>query len=677
MEVTMRKSERSLRALGGALGMALLAGTVLGAPPALAQTRDANQPRNLFEAIFPDLIRQRVEREQALQPAVEPVKVEKISAPQYYNYRAVAMKRIELEAIAQAARKLASAPEVPAAPVETATVQQVSAQGEALQGGVATDSLQVASTEIAAPATVAQAVDPAEEAWKRVAARMDEVSVLAEPEIAAAVSQHYAANPGLLWLGADGKPNIRAQAVSIVFANAEKVGLEPADYAVAAPAADAADADLSAARYEVEMTARAIRYGLDASTGRVDPNKLSGYHDFPKGRGNAKAVAERLFSGQTAAELRAMNPDSKYFRALREELAALDEQEDDAIVIPADTLVKPGETSAQLPNILAAIRKKGSDALRQQFAAELAEPAAGEPARETMTPELTELVKAFQKEMGLGADGVVGRNTVSKLTDVDVETKRRRVIIAMEQLRWHPRDLGSRHVFINQPAFVARYVNGGRTQLAMRVVVGTRANQTSFFHDVIETVEYNPYWGIPESILVNEYLPKLRANPAYFDERGYEVADSKGRRMSSASINWNQVGRGSGLSVRQSPGEANALGELKILFPNKHAIYMHDTPARNLFNNSVRAYSHGCVRLHKPREMAAAVLGKNTDYIAQRLGQGHGADDVPGNIPVYVAYFTAWPDDDGKVGYFADIYGRDDRVEKAFDATRSARNPAS
>nr|MCU0790119.1 L,D-transpeptidase family protein [Nitratireductor sp.] len=248
--------------------------------------------------------------------------------------------------------------------------------------------------------------------------------------------------------------------------------------------------------------------------------------------------------------------------------------------------------------------------------------------------------------------------------------------IAMEQLRWHPRDLGSRHVFINQPAFRARYVEGGVTRLDMRVVVGTKANQTYFFHDMVETVEYNPYWGVPKSILVNEFLPKLRQNPAYLDERGYEVTDGRGNRIASASIDWWSVGSNVPFDVRQSPGEANALGELKILFPNSHAIYMHDTPARDLFNKDFRAYSHGCVRLAEPRAMAAAVLGKPVSHVEDMLSRGHGQDEVPVKFPVYVAYFTAWPTDEGKVEYFADIYGRDQAVMKAFAAIRAERGAA-
>jgi murein L,D-transpeptidase YcbB/YkuD len=461
-----------------------------------------------------------------------------------------------------------------------------------------------------------------------------------------------------------------------LFVAAGEVGLEAEDYLIetpiagATPEATAADA----ARFEIEMTARALRYAVDARAGRINPNRISGYHDFPENRAEAKALLDEIASGLPGRVLLAQHPQLPQFEALRRELADLKGQQDDVIVIAEGTLIKPGMEHPELANVMRAIAKKASEEFKARYPLVFDEAA---PAPVAYTPELVEVVKDFQKENGLSVDGVIGRGTISRLTELGVAQKRDRVILAMEQLRWHPRDLGNPYVFINQPAFRARFVEDGKSKLDMRVVVGTAKNQTSFFHDVIETVEYNPYWGIPQSILVNEYLPKLRQNPAYLDERGYIVTDGRGRRIPSSAIDWWSMGSKVPFDVRQAPGEANALGELKILFPNKHAIYMHDTPQKQLFGQDTRAYSHGCVRLQQPREMAAAVLGTSVDYIAKRLGEGHSQDEVKRKIPVYVAYFTAWPDDNGTVEYFADIYGRDTHLTKAIDATRKARNAAS
>ncbi|ODT05988.1 MAG: hypothetical protein ABS58_13560 [Mesorhizobium sp. SCN 65-20] len=210
----------------------------------------------------------------------------------------------------------------------------------------------------------------------------------------------------------------------------------------------------------------------------------------------------------------------------------------------------------------------------------------------------------------------------------------------------------------------------------MKTVIGKTTNQTSFFQDEIEQVDYNPYWGVPQSIIVNEMLPRLRSDPGYLDRAGYEVTDSSGRRIPSSAINWGQYGAKVPYSVRQAPSEANALGELKILFPNKHAIYMHDTPQKDLFNRDNRAFSHGCIRLSDPRGMAAAVLGTTVDHVAEKLKEGHSSEKVTRKIPVYVAYFTAWPELNGKVDYFADVYDRDARMKEAMAKTDAARAPS-
>lgn len=210
----------------------------------------------------------------------------------------------------------------------------------------------------------------------------------------------------------------------------------------------------------------------------------------------------------------------------------------------------------------------------------------------------------------------------------------------------------------------------------MRAVVGQKSNQTSFFIDQIETVEYNPYWGVPYSIIVNEMIPHLYKDRSYLDRLGYEVTTASGRHVSSTAVNWYGVATKSvPINVRQPPGPKNALGAVKILFPNKHAIYMHDTPAKSLFDKDSRAFSHGCIRLHDPRGMAAAVLGKTPDYVSSRIAQGRNeSEDVTRKIPVYVSYFTAWPDPvDGDVTFYEDVYDRDMYLMRALERTREAR----
>jgi murein L,D-transpeptidase YcbB/YkuD len=284
-------------------------------------------------------------------------------------------------------------------------------------------------------------------------------------------------------------------------------------------------------------------------------------------------------------------------------------------------------------------------------------------------------VKSFQAEKGLKADGVVGAGTIRVLTGGDDNaTKLHKLKVAMEQLRWLPQDLGSRYVFINQPAYQVYYHNNNKEEFSMRVVVGSTRHQTFFFQDQIQLVEFNPYWGVPRSIIVNEMLPELRADPSYLDRLGYETSIN-GQQVSSSDIDWHTT---DSVDVRQPPGRGNALGQLKIMFPNTHAIYMHDTPQKKFFDRDMRALSHGCVRLSDPKKMAAAVMNMTVPEIDAQIASGQNRQmKVPEKFPVYIAYFTAYPNKDGVVEYFDDVYSRDDYMDKAFAATAKARAAAS
>ena len=506
-----------------------------------------------------------------------------------------------------------------------------------------------------------------------------ELHLRALPEVGEAVVRFYDRNPAFVWTGENG-PNERADAALALFADAGRAGLSPHDYVVdRAPALGAAagDAARERMRFEMEMAVAVLTYALDATRGRIDPNRISGYHDFERKEIDLDAtltLAAR--SIDVAAYLERHSPNNDAFNALQAEYDRLIKEGGKAepVVIAEDTLVRPGGSSPDLPKILEAIREKSSDALKTDHSLTFADYKGGE----RYDGALVALVKDFQRESGLMSDGIIGRNTVLKLTGITTERKIEAVQLSMERLRWLNRDLGERHVMINAPAFRVAYFEDGEEALSMRAVVGTKANQTYFFQDVIETVEYNPYWGVPRSIIVNEMLPKLRSDPSYLDRLGYEVTTQGGTQIASSSVNWYGVGANPPYNVRQPPGPSNALGELKILFPNSHAIYMHDTPARELFARDTRAYSHGCVRLEDPRAMAAAVLGTTREEVGSQIAGGQNkAVEVAGEIPVYVAYFTAWPNSEGKVEYFDDIYERDMYLGRALDATDGARHAES
>lgn len=514
----------------------------------------------------------------------------------------------------------------------------------------------------------------------------------ATPEIAKALEAYYTGNANPIWV-TNGDINERASAVLAFFETVGDSGLNPTDYSISAPSRDVtasitdqAQAEVQTVsvteaetkpaspammQFELALSAKVLAYVQDTTRGRVDPNKLSGYHDFKRKTVNLSPVLKlSSMSPDITAYLRSREPSNPEYQALKAELVKLhneDKSGEGKVVVPNDLVLKPGENNPEVANVVKAIEHRSSDTFKTQHAATFS----SYQHTPEYTPDLVDLVKAFQSENGLKPDGVIGRATVRAMTGDSNEAKIAKLEVAMEQVRWLPADLGDRFVFINQPAFMAYYHNEGKEDFGMKVVIGSKTNQTYFFQDEIETVEFNPYWGVPQSIIVNEMLPKLRNDPSYLDRLGYEVSVN-GRAVSSSSVNW--YGSTNAISVRQPPSSDNALGDLKILFPNAHAIYMHDTPAKSFFNRDMRALSHGCIRLVDPRRMAAAVLGTTLDNVNKQIASGQNrAVQVPTKIPVYVSYFTAWPDKDGKVQYFDDVYDRDSYVMKAFDITTKAR----
>ncbi|MCY6380296.1 L,D-transpeptidase family protein [Hoeflea prorocentri] len=603
------------------------------APPAFAQS-------SLFEVIFGQQQRGKRHRQRQIekfraQRATKPAP--RVKAPSFYNYKPDAVKTVDLSPLAE---------------------------------------IEVASAEPMVIPPIPQ------DEFERSLRHLEGHRIQALKEVGDALIEYYKANHAFVWV-TDMKPNARAMAAMEELAAADMYGLSSDDYRVDVPGDDYDPTKTSERlremiQFEVALSAKALRYVLDATRGRVDPNRLSGYHDFKRKEVDlVSALGNLAATSDAKVYLQGSNPGNDQFEALSAELAELRAADaEDHIEIAEGTFLKPGRSSPELKNIVAAIRKRGSDTLLVDHGITLMEYQAD--GGDLYTPELVSMVRAFQTESGLKPDGIVGKMTIGKLSGMTNETKIGKVILAMERLRWLPRDLGTRHVFINQPAYEATYMNNGKEGISMRAVVGKKSNQTSFFYDEIETVEYNPYWGVPRSIIVNEMLPKLRRDPSYLDRQGYELTDRRGRRVASRNIDWYSVGSKIPVDVRQPPGKRNALGELKIMFPNKHAIYMHDTPAKKLFSRDARAFSHGCVRLQDPRGMAAAVLGTSRDHIAQQIAKGRNmAEPVPGKIPVYVSYFTAWPGEDGTIGYYADMYDRDKHLNKAIKRTEQTRQAQS
>ena len=629
----------------------LLTATVLASGMTIMTPAVASSQVQLHELLFNRAKREQPRSQRAV-PQVQQVPrakqtpaprapIRQVTGPRYYDYPAPAMERVTL---------LSLLPDT------------------------------VTTGAIGAPAETGLSPFPMldENRFKDALAHVPDMAISMEPAIAEAVRKHYADKPAFVWITGM-SVNASGKAVAGLMADAAGHGLTPSDYRVDLPA-DGWAMDNPANRYgeliaaELTLTARAIRYAMDMKDGLVNPNKLSGYHDFPAGRLSPAEAMERLAGAPDAAAwLEGLAPQQAEYATLRAELARLRQTSDDTIVIPAGTFLRPGAEADTVPAVIRSAIRKASPETRVKHIATI--DAYGDGL--VYEDALVDLVKDVQRDLDLKPDGVVGPATIARLGGDSVAARIEKVELALERMRWHPETFGKRQVVINQPEYQVRYMEDGKTTLSMRAVVGQPENQTYFFHDEIETVVYNPYWGVPQSIIVNEFLPKLHRDPGYLDRAGYVVTNAGGKEIPSSAINWHQYSGPVPFNVRQRPGPKNALGELKILFPNSHAIYMHDTPARNLFARDSRAFSHGCVRLENPRAMAAAVLGKPLSHVESNLGGYEKAETVADKVPVWVAYFTAWPDEDGKVGYFPDVYKRDAHLGEALAIVEKSRAPGA
>ncbi|GHB38634.1 hypothetical protein GCM10007094_30130 [Pseudovibrio japonicus] len=449
-----------------------------------------------------------------------------------------------------------------------------------------------------------------------------------------------------------GKLTTSALAVMETLQSADEEGLRSADYPVLAANfnADGKATPEQIAVAELELTHSILKYAEDAQAGRVSPSSISKDITLrPERPDPIEALASVARSVAPAKVLAAFNPQHPEYKALKEQLALLREQTQNGdlekqVVIPSGKVLKIGTKSSRVA------------LLRERLGVPTVEYQAN-----VYTQDLAYAVEAFQAANGLHPDGAVGPRTLLALNGRVSGDPIKDVIANMERWRWMPRDLGETHLRVNIPEFMVRLNMDGFVLYETRVVVGKRSNQTPVFSDKMQHVVVNPYWNVPYSIASKELLPELRAtNPqSYLQKGNYEIVYG-GKIVDPRRVNWDAV-TFKQIRIRQRPGRGNALGKIKFMFPNKHNVYLHDTPSKSLFNRSERAFSHGCVRVQNPFEFADALMAtQNTitgNYIRSLVGKKQTQVNLQRDIPVHLSYFTAFVDEGGKLQRRPDIYG--------------------
>ncbi len=458
----------------------------------------------------------------------------------------------------------------------------------------------------------------------------------------------------------DGFMTDRARGVIERIAAADTDGLDPAAYelpSVTLGKYGKAETPYTA-RADLLLSQAILAYTREAYAGRLDPADVSSNIGYERHLPDPiEALRKISEAADPVKKLTSYNPSHTEFEALRKKLAELRgaEKEKQPIAIPEGATLKLGVADARV----GFLRK------RLNVPSDVESP-------EIFDEAVAEAVKTFQASARLKADGIVGPRTVAAMNAGPVDLVPV-VLVNMEKWRWMPRDLGRFHVRVSIPDYTVTVRKDGEIIHTTRVVVGKTNQQTPIFSDEIEYIVVNPAWNVPASIATKEMLPAARSNPGAL--RGYQVfALIKGRyrAVDPRMINWRTVDMRK-IQIRQPPGERNALGKIKFMFPNAYAVYLHDTPSKSLFQNDRRAYSHGCVRVMDPMEFADALLseeaGLNAAYLKKLYGGSEKTVKLTKKVPVHLTYFTAWVDDTGTLQTREDVYGHDRRIEGGFDAS--------
>jgi len=422
---------------------------------------------------------------------------------------------------------------------------------------------------------------------------------------------------------------------------------------------------LAKAYAELTFTTFFLRYASDLNTGRFVPQKIDPDLFIPHRRLNEVGALKLLAKyGDASRALEALQPSNPHYRALRglvKRYHRIVRAGGWGDPVPPGPTLKPGMRDARIPAIRARLVRMG----------DLKPYAPADPQLYDRT--LAEGVKRFQRRHGLNDEGIIGKLTLMQL-NIPASERLRQIIVNMERWRWMPQKLGRNHLLVNIAAFEMDRVAKGKVAERIRVIVGKKYHATPVFSKRLRYIVFNPTWTVPQSIARKEMLPRLQKDPLHY-AADFDVLQN-GRKLDWASIDWTQYSpdRPLPFTFRQHPGPKNALGRVKFMLPNRHAIYLHDTPARGLFARSTRAFSHGCIRVHRPLKLAATLLKGYKDWNRAKI------DAIIATLkttrvnlpksrqwPVHIMYATSFARN-GRVHFRPDIYGRDRKLYNALFA---------
>ncbi|MFH1842936.1 MAG: L,D-transpeptidase family protein [bacterium] len=497
---------------------------------------------------------------------------------------------------------------------------------------------------------------------------------LAESERLLAFFQRRGFRPA--WLAADG-PRPEAFALLLMLEDAGSDGLRATDYHLAALAAALPElsrkltlgelvAPAKLADLDLLLTDALLLFAAHLSAGKADPQTMQEAWHIPGEPLDIVARLERaLAAGVLFPTLRALRPESPGYHRLRESLARYRDLAASGgwLVLAEGKLLEQGMRHPRVAELRSRLLAEG-DLLALTL---------GDPNH--FDALLEQAVLGYQQRRGLPVDGKVGPMTVAAL-NVPVTERIRQLELNLERMRWLPRDLGPRYIVVNIPGFDLQVIEDGQTVASMGVVVGSEAQPTPIFSRTMTYLELNPYWNIPRRLVTREILPLVQRDPEYLVERNIRVYagwQSDSAEVPSEAIDWSGVDPETHpYRFRQDPGVKNSLGRIKFMFPNQFNVYLHDTPSTSLFARARRAFSHGCIRLERPLELATYLLQEEPFWTRSEIMYAIASGEnlkigLPRPLPVFLVYLTAWVDENGATNFREDIYGRDESLQVALN----------
>ena len=509
-----------------------------------------------------------------------------------------------------------------------------------------------------------------------------------EPQLLAACRFYRERKFQLGWFK-NHQPVAQAKSLLVITAKAADEGLNPKDYQVKDISKMLAELDkvrsdsvrrnAQERQVDIALTGTYMKWANDYYRGVANPRdkKDASWQVKPNKIKLNKALTAFLGERKSRYNYYEFAPLHPEYDQLKKALATYRAQERAGgwPTLPATTVLKPGQYSPAVADLRRRLPDGTGGVVATAPASVAAKP--GPPADVatlTFDPVLEVAVKQFQQDSGLKADGIVRGETLRQL-NVPIGTRIDQLILNMERWRWLPKKFEPNYLLVNIPEYTLHVVEDNQEAFNMRVIVGKVLHETPVFSDKMEYVVLAPYWNVPFSIIENELRDKFVADPSYLNRLDMEVVKGNGRKatiVNPASIDWaNVTSETFKYTLRRRPGPKNDLGDVKFIFPNANDIYLHDTPHDELFSQSSRSFSHGCVRLSEPIKLAAYLLRDRPEWDKQTILDSIATHrekyiTLKEKLPVYLVYFTAWADANGHPHFRDDIYGLDKKLAREY-----------